>query len=73
MSEPMEETTITLSATQIVGANLISSIAVDVTERLTHSVMADYNERYIDKGPQWGEHINYSDGGHHAQTHRNKI
>jgi hypothetical protein len=33
---------------------------------------SEYNERYIDKGPAWGEHINYADGGHHGQTHRNK-
>ncbi len=52
------------------GAKLIAGIAAEVTERLHRATVVGYNERYTDGGPAWGEHINYSDGGQHGQTHR---
>lgn len=54
------------------GASLIASIVNEVMERMPQAIGAEYNERYIDGGPKWGEHINYRDGGQHGQTHRNK-
>lgn len=63
-----EESTANLQTT--VGAHLISSIAAEVMERARRNTAADYNERYIDGGPAWQEHINYNDGGQHGETHR---
>lgn len=54
------------------GSTLLRHILDEVRSRV-EPVDTDYNERYIDKGPSWGEHINYRDGGQHGQTHRNKI
>lgn len=73
MSDQHSGLTVVLPETQTNGVNLINSIVAEVAERITHSDVVDYNERYIDKGPQWFEHINYHDGGQHGQTHRNKI
>jgi hypothetical protein len=53
------------------GSRLLQSIVAEVETR-HEQASSEYNERYIDKGPAWGEHINYADGGHHGQTHRNK-
>lgn len=52
------------------GSRLLESILKEVEARQERA-NSEYNERYIDKGPAWREHINYSDGGHHGQTHRN--
>lgn len=51
------------------GLQLLQSIVLEVEERQSR-VDSEYNERYLDKGPAWREHINYSDGGKHGQTHR---
>ena len=56
---------------QAMGTNVIATIAAEVAQRMSKSVATGYNERYIDEGPAWQEHINYSDGGQHGQTHRN--
>ena len=54
-----------------VGSRLLTGILAEVESRQAR-MDSEYNERYIDKGPAWGEHINYRDGGQHGQTHRNK-
>lgn len=57
--------------TGVAGSRLLGSIAAEVIHK--HGVPSpNYNERYIDGGPAWGEHINYGDGGQHAETHRPK-
>ena len=51
---------------------LIDRLQEEVKHRTRATESVDYNERYIDGGPAWGEHINYRDGGQHGQTHRPK-
>ncbi|MDP2966424.1 MAG: hypothetical protein Q8N39_10400 [Pelolinea sp.] len=54
----------------IKGENLIRSIAAEIEEKKRRSDIVDYNHRYIDGGPAWGEHTDYNDGGQHGETHR---
>lgn len=57
--------------TPCVGKKIIASIVAEINEHTcSNKNCVDYNERYIDGGPAWQEHINYFDGGQHGETHR---
>ena len=53
-------------------SRVLERLQEEVAHRNKNHPSVNYNERYIDGGPAWGEHINYADGGQHGQTHRPK-
>lgn len=54
------------------GARLLGSIVAEVVDQGRSRASLDYNERYIEGGQRWGEHIDYHDGGRHAQTYHDR-